>query len=151
MLNIALAGPSVADLPPARMLEIDVELSEFTPPRRLTLDLGSGDYRIVTPAETAWPDHYPHPQDRSDIVPASRLGAIRSAIDVVLREGVGYPDCEDRKRRLQNLVVSNAPVPAIVVSVGARRLVAPADWSCLTPAARRLQQLVDRDIDRVLP
>ncbi|HEX8413707.1 MAG TPA: hypothetical protein VF637_07445, partial [Sphingomicrobium sp.] len=104
MLNIALAGPSVADLPPARMLEIDVELSEFTPPRRLTLDLGSGDYRIATPAETAWPDQYPHPQDRSDIVPASRLGAIRSAIDVVLREGVGYPDCEDRKRRLQNLV-----------------------------------------------
>jgi hypothetical protein len=133
------------------MLDVDVELSEFTPPRRLTLDLASGDYQIVSPAGTVWPSYYPHPLDRSGAVPASRLAVIRSAFDAALREGLGYPKCEGRKHRLQDLVISNAPVPAIMIRVGARRMVAPADWSCLTPAARRLQELVNRNIDGVLP
>jgi hypothetical protein len=150
-LTLALAGSLATDVSAPRRLEIDVELSEFTPPRRLTLDLASGDYRIVTPAGTAWPTYYPHPEDRSGTVTASRLAAIRSAFDAALRDGVGYPDCEGRKDRLQEPVISNAPVPAIMIRVGARHLIAPADWSCLTPAARRLQQLVDRNIDGVSP
>lgn len=150
-LVLALEGSLATDVSAPRTLEIDVELSEFTPPRRLTLDLISGGYRIMTPAGIVWPAYYPQPKDRSGTVPASRLAAIRSAFDAALREGVGYPDCEGRKHRLRDLIITNAPIPVIMIRNGARRLVAPADWSCITPAARRLQRLVDRNIEGVAP
>lgn len=150
-LILDLEGSLDADVSVSRTLEIDVELSEFTPPRRLTLDLASGGYLITTPIGTVWPAYLPQPEDRSGKVPAPRLAAIRSAFDAVLHDGVGYPDCENRKHRLQDLVITNAPVPVIVIHTGARRLAAPADWSCITPAARRLQNLVDRDIEGVSP
>lgn len=150
-LLLALEGSSATDVSSPRTLEIDVELSEFTPPRRLTLDLASGGYRIVTPAETVWPSQLSQPEDLSGTVPAPRLAAIRSAFDTALREGVGYHDCESRKHQWQAMVITNAPVPVIMIRAGPQRLIAPADWSCITPAARRLQGLVDRNIDDVLP
>ena len=150
-LFFALEGSSATDVSSPRTLEIDVELSEFTPPRRLTLDLASGGYRIVTPAGTVWPIHLPQPKDLSGTVPARRLAAIRSAFDTALREGVGYPDCESRKHRWQDMVITNAPIPVIIIRAGAQRFTAPADWSCITPAARRLQDLVDRNIEGVSP
>jgi len=150
-LVLALEALPTPDVSAARTLEIDVELSEFTPPRRLTLHLASGGYRIITQPETVWPAYYPRPKDRSGTVSAHRLSAIRLAFDAALREGVGYSNCVGRKHRLQDMVFSNAPVPEIIIHVGARRLVAPADWSCLTPAARRLQGLVDRNIEGVSP
>jgi len=150
LLALAFQTLPAKDAAP-RTLEIDVELSEFTPPRRLMLDLGKGAYRITTPAETVWPPNYPRPADRSGTVSPSRLAAVRSAVDTALREGFGYPDCELRKRRPEDLFITNAPVPTIIIRVGTERVVAPRDWSCLTPAARRLQKLVDRDPGEAQP
>lgn len=144
---MALEGAPATNVSRPRTLEIDVDLSEFTPPRRLTLDLASGRYRIVTQAGTVWPAYSSRPRDRSGTVPAPRLSVLRRAFDAALREGLGYPDCEGRENR----IVSNAPVPAIMIHVGTRRLVAPRNWSCITPAARRLQKLVDRDVEGVSP
>ncbi len=150
-LILALEGSVATDVPAPRTLEVDVELSEFTPPRRLTLDLVSGEYWIMTPAGIVWPAYYPQPEDQSGTVPAPRLAAIRSAFDAALREGVGYPDCEGRKHRLQDLIITNAPVPVIMIRNGARHLIAPANWSCITPAARWLQRVVDRNIEGAAP
>lgn len=138
---IALLGLGMSLQPPRQTLVADVALSEFTPPLRLTLDLGTGNYDVAIP--TSWPDGYPRPQSRHATLAGERLRSIRAAYAAALDAGLSKRGCDGAHVRLQEMVLTNAPVPMMRITAGARRLDAPDTWSCFTREALRLQNLVD--------
>jgi hypothetical protein len=64
----------------------------------------------------------------------ARLAAIRAAAARVLTEGFAHPSCRGGPRR-DEIVVSNAGTPVLVLTNGAGTAAAPDDLTCWSAAA----------------
>lgn len=133
-----------------RTITSDIEMSEWTPPMQLSLDLESGDYTIVPP-EAPWPPLWPKPQRRSGTISGATLNRVPTAFDAAVASGVYDRRCVTGEGPIGGFIVSNGGIPQMSVTARGRQIDAPGQLICWTPAARALHKELGQTFDRKTP
>jgi hypothetical protein len=147
-LRTAGLGRSAAGAAPdaqrSGTLIADVQLSEWTPPGQVALDLATGNYQLTPARPRRAVRGTPPPASRRSTLGAAQLAEIRAAADAALAEGLDR--CADG-RMPPEVIVSNAGTPRLVLTRGSGISSAPDDLGCWTGSAQRLHQLLERNFD----
>lgn len=133
-----------------RTIVSDIEMSEWTPPLELAIDLGSGEYSIKPPA-TQWPSSRPKPGNRSGNVTGSDLVRVRKAFNSAISTGVADRKCVAVNGQGYDAIISNAGVARMTLSVGGKQTTTAATYACWTPAAHALHEELERTFGRRSP
>ena len=127
--------PNVAALGRTAWVFATVGHSEWCPAGNVRIDLQTGTYALTARAPQGVCHRVglerPVTTGRLD---AARLAPVRAAAARVLTEGFVHPSCRGGPRR-DEIVVSNAGTPVLVLTNGAGTAAAPDDLSCWSAAA----------------
>jgi hypothetical protein len=118
--------------------------SEFCPPGNVTVDLTTGRYTLTARAARRMCDQQglERPVRRGKLVGAS-LARLRAAYLRVVREGFDNAVCSEG-RKPQDIIISNAGTPIVVLATGGGIGSAPDDLSCWSEAATALHDELDK-------
>lgn len=128
----------------------DIELSEWTPPMQLTLDLDTGRY-VVRPSAAKWPRVSGRPDSRHGTLGEGALREIRAKFASAVAEGVSDAGCVKAGGKGYPDIISNAGVPRMTLNTGFRELQASSIYGCWTRPAYVLQRTLTNTFDRKTP
>ena len=122
----------------------DVQMSEWTPPGQVALDLATGTYQLSPARPRRAARGAPPPASLRGTLGAAQLSELRAAVDAAQTEGLDR--CADG-RTPPEIIVSNAGTPRLVLNRGGGISSASEDLGCWTDSAQRLHQLLERTFD----
>lgn len=128
----------------------DIELSEWTPPMQLTLDLDTGRY-VVRPSAAKWPRVPGRPDPRHGTLGQEALREIRAKFASVVAEGVSDTGCVKAGGKGYSGIISNASVPRMTLNTGLCELQASSIYGCWTRPAHVLHRTLTNTFDRKTP
>ncbi len=150
---IALAMTCAVVTPPTgddASVTADIELSEWTPAMRLSLNIVTGDYTI-RPTTARWPRNAVRPEARHGTLTGEASRALRAKFVATMREGVAVPACVEANGQGYPGILSNAGVPRMTLDTGKRRLQSSPLYGCWTRSADDLYKALTDTFDRKTP
>ena len=128
----------------------DIELSEWTPPMRVALNLGTGRY-VIRPSSTTWPKIPGRPDPRHGTLQGEALRNIRAKFASAVAEGISDAGCVNANGKGYPGILSNAGVPRMTLNTGDRELQTSSIYGCWTRSAYGLHQALTNTFDRKTP
>lgn len=150
MLTLLLAlaattqsSPKAAPLGQTAWIFSTIGHSEWCNPGHVRLDLRTGRYSLSAraPRSVCNSSGLERPV-RSGTLGAVSLGNVRAAYQRALVEGLENPACRDGGKP-QNMVISNAGTPILLLATGRAVGSAPDDLSCCSKSATALHRVLD--------
>src|SRR4051812_5542306 len=144
---LAASGPAPAAHAPVpgrtAWIVATVEQSEWCPAGNVRLDLGTGRYQATAgaPRNICRDPRLERPV-RVGVLEGRGLARVRAAYLRALAEGLEQQICLNGGQPDQ-IVISNAGTPVLLVTDGARTRSAPRDLSCWTEAAGALHAVLE--------
>ena len=120
----------------------DIHMSEWTSPKRLSLDVRFGAYSIWATSDGGTQftgDLIP----RQGLLPAISLKKVQVAYADVQSQGIGKAGCQRDTSPLADIVVGTAGTPKMSVGSDRGQLVASEALGCWTPVATTLHRLLE--------
>ena len=133
-----------------RSVTADIELSEWTPPMQLALDLDTGRY-VVRPSTATWPRIPGRPDPRHGTLQGDALRAIRANFADAVAKGVSDAGCVKADGKGYPGILLNASVPRMTLNTGYRELQASSIYGCWTRPAYVLHRALANTFDGKTP
>lgn len=135
--------PKAASLGQTAWIFTTIGLSEWCNPGHVRLDLRTGRYSLTARApRLVCNDRGLERPIRSGTLRDETLGKLRAAYQLVLREGLENPVCRSGGKP-QDMVISNAGTPILLLATGRAVGSAPDDLSCWSKSATALHRALD--------
>ena len=147
-ITALLAGIAPAQATSQLQIVSDIEMSEFTPPLHLTVDITSGDYSIEVPI-ASWPNYFPQPAKRSGRLSYQTLESLQRTFGTAVYQGLANHKCVAAQGKgYQLFSPSNAGVPKMSLIANGKLTSTSLLYDCWTPAARTLHAMLEKLFDR---